>query len=208
LHIVKKTSSGPTPAIIGKSSDAPSFIDGWFLQDLSICDDLIKYHAKNQQFEGKVGGSFGNLIVDKSQKDSFDTPAIYSDKNTEIKRYDAELQAILDCYLKKYSYADDVCRFMIESWNIQKYFHGGGFHSWHTERNNLKTSLRHLAFMTYLNDVTDEGETEFFYQELKIKPQKGLTLIWPCDWTHTHRGIPSTTEIKYIATGWYQFVGV
>jgi hypothetical protein len=42
--------------------------------------------------------------------------------------------------------------------------------------------------MTYLNDVTDGGETGFFYQDVKIKPQKGLTLIWPAIWTHTHKG--------------------
>ena len=61
--------------------------------------------------------------------------------------------------------------------------------------------------MTYLNDVTDGGETEFMYQKLKIKPKKGLTLIWPADWTHTHRGIPSMTQVKYIATGWYCYSG-
>ena len=59
--------------------------------------------------------------------------------------------------------------------------------------------------MFYLNDVEDEGETEFYYQKLKVKPKKGLTLIWPADWTHTHRGIPSKTQEKYIATGWYSF---
>jgi hypothetical protein len=60
--------------------------------------------------------------------------------------------------------------------------------------------------MTYLNDVDEAGETEFLYQEIKFKPKKGLTLIWPADWTHTHRGIPSLSEEKYIITGWFNFV--
>ena len=209
VHQVKKTSSGPTPAIIGKSSDAPSFIDGWFLQDLSICDDLIKYHAKNQQFEGKVGCETGASIVDKSRKDSLEVAAIYSESNTEIKRYDVELQKILKCYLKKYSYANEVNFFnLIEHWRVQKYNKGGGFNIYHTERMGVSTSHRHLVFMTYLNDVEDGGETEFFYQKLKVKPRKGLTLIWPSDWTHTHKGIPSMTEEKYISTGWYSYAGV
>ena len=59
--------------------------------------------------------------------------------------------------------------------------------------------------MTYLNDVTDGGETEFFHQNLKITPEKGLTLIWGADWTFTHRGIPSPSQEKYIATGWFSF---
>jgi hypothetical protein len=64
---------------------------------------------------------------------------------------------------------------------------------------------RHLVFMTYLNDVTDGGETEFFYQKLKVKPEKGLTLIWGADWTFTHRGITSPTQTKYIVTGWFNY---
>jgi hypothetical protein len=59
--------------------------------------------------------------------------------------------------------------------------------------------------MTYLNDVNDQGETEFYHQNIKIKPEKGLTLIWPADWTHTHRGITSPSENKFIVTGWYNF---
>mgnify|MGYP001271300870 CR=1 FL=1 len=38
---------------------------------------------------------------------------------------------------------------------------------------------RVLVFMTYLNDVTDEGETEWYYQRVKVKPRKGLTVIDP-----------------------------
>jgi len=41
---------------------------------------------------------------------------------------------------------------------------------------------------------------------LKVKPEKGLTLIWPADWTFTHRGIPSMSETKYIVTGWYNYI--
>ena len=59
--------------------------------------------------------------------------------------------------------------------------------------------------MTYLNDVNDGGETEFIHQGMQIHPEKGKTLIWPADWTHTHRGIPSPTETKYIVTGWFNF---
>jgi hypothetical protein len=60
--------------------------------------------------------------------------------------------------------------------------------------------------MTYLNDINDGGETEFLYQNIKIKPKKGLTLIFPADWTFTHRGIASSTEEKFIVTGWYNYL--
>ena len=51
--------------------------------------------------------------------------------------------------------------------------------------------------------IDNEPEVkEFFYQKVKIKPTKGLTLIWPSDFTHTHRGVPATNDTKIIATGW------
>jgi hypothetical protein len=58
---------------------------------------------------------------------------------------------------------------------------------------------------TSLNDVTDQGETEWFYQKVKVKPERGLTVFWPTDWTFIHRGIASPSQEKYIATGWYSY---
>ena len=69
----------------------------------------------------------------------------------------------------------------------------------------MGANFRHLVWMTYLNDIEEGGETEFYYQKLKVKPRKGLTLIWPVDWTHTHRGIGATEEEKIILTGWFSF---
>jgi len=189
----------------------PSFIGAWMLDDMSVCDELIKVHSSEFEelgnigcFQKSVGGS--EPFVDKNIKDSLDLtlPTFHS---TNYK-YVIELQKVLFAYISKYPRAEYCPKFQIESTNIQKYPKGGGYHQWHTERNGNNSSvMRHLVFMTYLNDVEDGGETEFMYQKLKVKPKKGLTLIWPVDWTHTHRGIPSMTEEKYIMTGWYTFTG-
>ena len=103
----------------------------------------------------------------------------------------------------------EICKYGLDkNINIQYYPKNGGYKQYHTERTNLNYPIvsRHLVFMTYLNDITDRGETEFFHQKIKVKPKKGLTLIWPVDWTFTHRGIPSPTQEKYIITGWYNFI--
>ena len=55
--------------------------------------------------------------------------------------------------------------------------------------------------MTFLTDNPDGG-TEFIYQDKYIPAEKGKTLIWPSDWTHTHRGKVDTTKEKMIITGW------
>jgi len=79
-----------------------------------------------------------------------------------------------------------------------------GFNYYHYERDDLSTCSRNLVFMTYLNDVEDGG-TQFKYQNLITPAKKGLTLIWPTDFTHTHRGVISQTKEKYIVTGWYTY---
>jgi hypothetical protein len=61
--------------------------------------------------------------------------------------------------------------------------------------------------MMYLNTVENQGETEFKYLNTKVKPEQGKVVIWPPDFPHTHRGIASPTEDKYILTGWYRFCG-
>ena len=88
---------------------------------------------------------------------------------------------------------------------IQKTNIGGGYHMWHCENSQRQVSTRILAWMLYLNDVEDGGETEFLYQCTRIKPKQGTLLIWPAGFTHTHRGNPPLSNEKYIITGWLEF---
>ena len=67
-----------------------------------------------------------------------------------------------------------------------------------------QTQHRVLVFQTFLNDI-DDGGTEFKYQKLTTPAKKGLTLIWPTDFTHTHSGQISDTHEKYIITGWFGY---
>ena len=182
-----------------------SFIGGWMLPDLTICDDLITF------FENSPNTSVGQVLLDdkslvvKEQKDSIDLPLTLHYKVTQP--YLDALQVVVEEYKKTYEWANVTSPWRVEAVNLQKYNPGGAYFNWHAERTGggRVAGNRHLVFMTYLNDVTENGETEFFYQKVKVKPQKGLTLIWPVDWTHTHRGCPSMTQTKYIATGWFRF---
>lgn len=194
-----------------------NFIGEWFLSDLTICDDLISFYNKNKELTKP--GCFSYLDektsqvvrkVNKNFKDSLDF-TITKDLwlNPEIKNYLDELTNICKMYQDLYPTCNDVCSRwgIVEPFNIQFYEPGAGYKRLHTERGSghSPSCFRILVFMTYLNDVTDQGETEFVNQNLKIKPEKGKTLIWPVDWTHAHRGIVSPTQEKYITTGWYSF---
>ena len=187
-----------------------SFIDAYQIIDTTVCDDLIDYWKTSPlQTPGRNYNSSGNIEVNKEIKDSIDVPIYPNEQTAVFRKYTTELQKAVNSYIDKFS----ACNWsgpwkIIEVSTIQYYPTGGGYKSWHSERgvNAYPITTRHLAWMTYLNDVDESGETEFLYQEIKFKPKKGLTLIWPADWTHTHRGIPSLTEEKYIITGWFNFV--
>jgi hypothetical protein len=183
-----------------------SFIGGWFLENENLCDRIIETFENNKHlsFEGCFGPE--SVINYKVKKDK----ELYLNIDENIyKEYSIELQKVCDEYIKKYYYSNNNSAWrIIDVIKIQKYEPHEGYYAWHCER-GCKQGLmgsRHLTFLTYLNDVKDEGETEFFYQNIKVKPKKGLTLIWPTDWTHTHRGLTSRTENKYIVTGWYNYI--
>ena len=94
---------------------------------------------------------------------------------------------------------------MCENYNIQHYEPGEGFKDWHSERGTVEDSKRVLVFMKYLTNTKNAG-THFKYQNLKTECKKGSTVIWPAEWTHTHRGIISNKHPKTIITGWWSFL--
>ncbi len=94
--------------------------------------------------------------------------------------------------------------------NLQRYeSNEGGYPYWHCEYypkdKNAESLHRCLLWTAYLNDEFEQGETEFFYQALKIKPVTGSFVIAPSAFTHTHRGNQPRNGAKYIATSWILF---
>ena len=75
----------------------------------------------------------------------------------------------------------------------------------HVDVGDHASAKRFLAFLVYLNDVEEGGETEFLYQSRRIKPKQGTMVICPSGFTHTHRGNPPLTGIKYMINGWIEF---
>lgn len=188
-----------------------SFIGGWFFADTGVCDGMLELFDTCKVFPKGPGvvGSANGPVLNKKSKDSVELMIHARMSDPRLQRYIQAFFDVIEMYKKKYTYAFTSAPWTLEEGlNIQRYPPNGGFFNWHTERTCAlqQCVYRHLAFMTYLNDVHEGGETEFFYQETKVKPKKGLSLIWPTDWTHTHRGIPAPKEEKTIVTGWIKFV--
>lgn len=171
-----------------------------------LCDNIINYFKNNKEHTKK--GTCGDEITNPDIKDSIDLRIELDNREDWILDYAKHLTECIKLYGEKYEHTKSLPPYgVIEAFNIQYYKSGGGFKRWHFDwsNRNLITSKRVLVFMTYLNDVEDGG-TEFKYQGITTPAKKGLTLIWPTHWTHTHRGQISNTSEKYIATGWFNII--
>lgn len=112
---------------------------------------------------------------------------------------------IYPIYTDKYFVLGASSRHSIFEVKVQKTLPCEGYHVWHHEKDTFRTRNRLMAFILYLNDVEEGGETEFLFQKFRMKPKKNRLVLWPAGYTHTHRGNPPLSGEKYIATGWVEF---
>lgn len=177
---------------------------GWYTDRLDIIDSIVEWHQTKAPVAAGVIDA-GKVVPEI--KTSLDASLFNAPEELQRAYFDDVLQVACEEYIKLYPMCNFYSAWRItDDCNIQYYPPGGGFYKWHSERTSAMhpSATRHLVFMTYLNDVPEDGETEFYHQNVKIKPEKGLTVIWPSDWTFTHRGLPSQHD-KFIATGWWNF---
>lgn len=183
-----------------------NFIGSWFMNDVSICDELITYFKVHPSLHhrGIISNNISKVADDEIKK-STDLTLHEGTKSQALDNYLIELKGMTDNYIKKFDALNFSSSFGLrEDINIQYYKPGEAYFGYHCERGPKHPHVtRHLAWMTYLNTVTDQGGTEFYHQKLVVSPEKGLTLIWPADWTYLHRGIASPSQDKYIITGWF-----
>ena len=184
-------------------------IGAWIMPH-DIIDDICDYWNNPTNGEIKSKGRYGKQKISPSTKDSIDLSISPNNFDKPWDTYRKYLQDCVDDYLLQYPDADKkVQLFNIrERYNIQWYPKGGGYKVWHHENaGNRKEAHRHLVFMTYCNDLPNAG-TQFKYQNFTSPSIKGLTLIWPAAFTHTHRGQITEEYEKMIVTGWFSFNNV
>ena len=128
-------------------------------------------------------------VVNKEFKDSTDLNILWEVSETDetIKKYQEQVIKQVIKYGNKYECMQSLNMGFTDSFNIQSYKPKGGYKAWHFERSQ-NTQERVFAFMTYLT----------------TKAKKGDTVIWPTEWTHTHKSQVSKKHEKYIATGWLE----
>jgi prolyl 4-hydroxylase len=178
----------------------------------ALCKQFIETFEKSDEKKpGVLYGPDGSTSESskKSTDISFHPGYLNSNDWGELLRTLVEVisKSKVDYYYRFQTAMENIDAFDISPvFNMQRYSPGEGFYGWHCERAGIRYSNRVLVWMIYLNSVTDRGETQFLYQNHFEEPEAGKLVIWPSDWTYTHRGIPSPTETKYILTGWFTHI--
>jgi len=175
-----------------------------------VCQNLIKHFGDLKSMPGVREDSGENKNTRrKDEACFFDEIALknrgYQNAAEDVQKLNERLQKCFEEYTLNYGISEmgRVSSMVVKIHHVKKH---EGYHAFHPEVGGLESSDRCLVWLCYLNDVEEGGETEFLYQGVKVKPEIGKFLIWPAQWTHTHRGNPIYKGEKYYATGWFNFI--
>ena len=164
------------------------------------CIKLIEYfennlHLASRGNEGKLDDMEITLDLD------FHNPVWFGLEETLIKS--------IGEYKTRYPLIDT----NLGTWNsdiscqLMKYQPNDHYSKIHCENDGYPPQLaRCFAWMIYLNDIREGGGTYFHHQDITLTPRAGNFYIWPAGWTHMHQGVNAPKEVKYIITGWFNFI--
>lgn len=168
-----------------------------------FCDEMIRRFEEypDEQYQGRIGQTaMEDMQIKKSTDLVVSGKEHWSDIDQALFR---SLGLAVKEFREKYPFFKG--RFKDVGYAIQR-TDPGGFYHWHIDGGSHDFADRQLVAVWYLNDVDGPGgETEFLFQNLKIKPKKGSLLLFPPFWTHEHRGVTLEKGVKYIATTWLHF---
>ena len=192
---------------INIKSQQTHFIGCWNLENNKLCNEITSFFESNKNLQKTgVSGQGINLKIKKTTDIYINPDNLKKPKFQILQKYINELHKCFLDYQNQWTFLKSMLKTVyVPGFNIQKYSPGGHYASVHSERTSLETLHRLFAWMTYLNDVEDGGETNFSHYGIKIKPEIGKTIIWPAEWTHAHSGEILKSGTKYIITGWMHF---
>lgn len=170
---------------------------------LDVCAEMIRRFeaSKDEQYQGRIG-----QLADQDSSIKRSTDLVTSGKE-HWKDLDGELFRSLSVAIREFRESFPFFKgpFKDMGYGIQRTDPGEYYH-WHIDGGSHEFSQRQLVAVWYLNDVPGPGgETEFLYQDIKVKPEAGKLVLFPPFWTHEHRGVELQQGVKYIATTWVVF---
>jgi len=178
--------------------------------DRDFCDKLIeKFNSKGKKKPGVVGGGYipeikQSIDLNITFTDGFDYEdgVLCDSLGKAIKKYTSFAKVILNG-------AYGINKVEDTGFQIQR-TEPNEFYTWHHDasmkfksRDGDKVIIqkRILTYVWYLNDIKENGYTEFI-DGTRVQPETGTLVMFPADETFVHRGYPPKSEVKYICTGW------
>lgn len=168
-----------------------------------LCQDIIQRFESHQaeHYQGRIGQT-----VTQNQGIKKTTDLVVSGKEhwQDVDRalFNSLKSAVLE-FRETFPYFKGPFKDM--GYGVQRYLPGEYYH-WHIDGGSHDFAMRQLVALWYLNDVPGPGgETEFLYQNIKVRPEQGKLVLFPPFWTHEHRACTLHEGVKYIATTWIVF---
>ena len=176
-----------------------------------VCQDIIEVFEKNKELHTDgvtAGGYIPETKITKELRFGFGDPLFKFD--------DIICEGLRNGYLKYtenlYNKYNDYKMWFKElgdtGYQLQKYNKNEGRYKWHVDSSDsldyiTRNGVRKYAFILYLNDVEEGGETGFIIDSIKnTKPKPGRLLIFPTTDQYVHCGFMPKSNDKYMITGW------
>ena len=169
----------------------------------SLCDDIVRRFedAGDEHYRGLAGEAGAENPALKRSTDLFISgKAHWQDVDKALFN---SLAAALREFCGAFPYFSN--GFKDVGYGLQR-TREGEFYHWHVDGDSRAFGDRQLVAIWYLNDVAGPGgDTEFLFQNVRVKPERGKLILFPPFWTHQHRGVVLERGVKYIATTWIVF---
>ena len=75
----------------------------------------------------------------------------------------------------------------------------------HVDVQDHPTAKRYLAFLVYLNEGFEGGQTTFPHHDLIFEAKPGKVLVFPPTWQYPHMGLPVQEKPKYIMSTYLHY---
>ena len=180
------------------------FIGAWQLDDVELCNEIVNFFNQDNNNHRHIS------LLEKTksnEKSDFIRLTISSkrikDENLEIiEKYIENLMISYQEFINDWDFFQNFDRIYLGDISIDKFLLSGHHKNYHCDRDSIDNSHKMLSWITFLNDTDEnEGILNFKYLNINIKPTKGLTLIWPSDWTHTYNESEIKNNEKYVIRG-------
>jgi len=127
------------------------------------------------------------------------TVSAWQDNNLLAQNIHNQMYLLLLAATTPYAQKHNIPYLFHEDYQMLRYS-GGQHYKAHSDGNT--DSGRTVSAIIYLNDDYVGGEIEFVNFGIKIKPQRGMLILFPSNYAYSHIAHPVTEGTKYALVTW------